>query len=163
MYKLKLMSTVKNLTKEAPRSPRTRLGNYAILARSLDKGRATLQGQAGDYHFDCPLDNFLFGFKEVKGDEVKQQLIAGATDEQIVAWLDTHGAAKSPEEVKAWSAQAEAYRPYDDPEKKEWFVGECTKVGLDPAKSTLFDFLETDDKASFYTGNAITVSPAIAS
>ncbi len=36
--------------------------------------------------------------------------------------------------------------PYNDPEKKEWFVGECEAVGIDPKTSTLFDFLETDDK-----------------
>ena len=143
------MSTAKDLTKEAPRSPRTRLGNYVILARSLDKGRAVLDGKVGEYHFDCPLDNFLFGFKGVKGDEIKQQLIAGASDEDIVKWLDTHGAAKTPEEVVEFGKQAEGYLPYNDPERKEWFAGECANVGIDPATSTLFDFLEADDRKSF--------------
>jgi len=143
------MSTVKDLTKEAPRSPRTRLGDYIILARSLDKGRAALKNQVGDYHFDCPLDNFLFGFKGVKGSEIKEQLEAGASDEDIVKWLDTHGTAKTSDEVTAWGKEVEGYRPYDDPEKKEWFSGECAKIGVDPAKSTLFDWLEADDKASF--------------
>ncbi len=63
---------IKDLTKQAPASPRTRVGGYAILARMADKGRATLAGKNGEYHFDCPLDNYLFGFKGVKGDEVKK-------------------------------------------------------------------------------------------
>jgi len=58
------MKTAKDLTKEPARSPRTRIGGYALLARMADKGRATLNGTAGEYPFDCPLDNMLFASKE---------------------------------------------------------------------------------------------------
>jgi hypothetical protein len=143
------MSTAKNLTKEPPRSPRERIGGYAILARMADKGRASLRGNVGEYHFDCPLDNMLFGFKGVKGDDVKEQLQAGATDEQIATWLDANGTPKSPEEIKAWSDDITAARPYDDPESRAWFSDECAKLGLDPAKTTLFEWLETDDRVTF--------------
>lgn len=144
------MSTpAKDLTKQAPSSPRTRVGGYALLARMADKGRATLNGNVGEYHFDCPLDNYLFGFKEVKGEEVKALLATGATDSDIAAWLDGHGAPKTSAEVKAWSDGVEAANPYDMPDKREWFVGECAKVGIDPKTSTLFDFLETDDRQSY--------------
>jgi hypothetical protein len=144
-----IMSTSKDLTKETPRSPRIRLGGYAILGRTLDKGRALIDGKIGDYHFDCPLDNMLFGFKEVKGADVKQLLESGASDHEITEWLDTHGAKKNATEVKTWADGVEAYSFYTNPEKKEWFSGECEKLGLDPAKSTLFDWLEADDAASF--------------
>lgn len=40
-------------------------------------------------------------------------------------------------------------RPYEDPERKEWFAEECAKLGLDPARTTLFDWLETDERASY--------------
>src|SRR5207244_3629365 len=40
----------KDLTREAPRSPKTRLGDYIILARTLDKCRALLWGNIGEYH-----------------------------------------------------------------------------------------------------------------
>ena len=39
--------------------------------------------------------------------------------------------------------------PYNNPEKKDWFVGVCQEVDIDPAKSTLFDFLDADDKKTF--------------
>ena len=55
------MNTAKALTKEPPRSPRYRLGDYALMARMIDKGRADLQGSVGEYHFACPLDQMLFG------------------------------------------------------------------------------------------------------
>ncbi len=51
------MTTAKDLTKEAPRSPRIRIGDYALMARMIDKGRATLNGTVGEYHFACPLEH----------------------------------------------------------------------------------------------------------
>jgi hypothetical protein len=143
------MNTAKDLSKEPARSPRIRVGGYAILARMADKGRASLNGTAGEYHFDCPVDNMLFGFKGVKGAEVKPVLESGASDEEIASWLNTHGTPKTPAEVKAWSDSVEAERPYNNPEHREWFAGECAKLGLNPETTTLFDFLEADDRASF--------------
>ncbi len=138
-----------DLTKTAPRKPSTRLGNYVILARAIDKGHAEINGNVGDYHFDCPLDNLLFDFKEVKGSDIRELLENGGTDEEIVAWLDTHGTSKTPEEVAAWSDQMDAVNPYNDPEKKEWFAEQVAPLGLDPATTTLFEWLEADDKASY--------------
>jgi Domain of unknown function (DUF5069) len=143
------MNTAKNLTKEPPRSPRHRLGDYALMARMSDKGRADLQGSAGEYHYACPLDQMLFEFKGVNADEVKQLLATGATDEQVLTWFDKHGTPKTAEEIKTWSDGIESYRPYDNPEKREWFSEECAKLGLKPANSTLVDYLEADDAASF--------------
>ena len=81
----------KDLTKESPRSPRIRVGGYAILGRTLDKCRALVAGNIGEYHFDCPLDNTLFGFKGVKGDDFKAQIEQGASDQEIVEWLNQTG------------------------------------------------------------------------
>jgi hypothetical protein len=119
------------------------------MARMIDKGRADLAGTAGEYHFACPLDQMLFEFKGVKADEVKKLLASGATDEQVVTWFNTHGVPKANEEIQAWSTGVEGYRPYDNPEKKAWFVGECTRLGLKPEASNLVDYLEADDMATF--------------
>lgn len=143
------MNTVKDLTKQAPASPRIRTGGYAILARALDKGRAEIAGHGGDYHFDCPLDNYLFGFKGVTGAEIKKLLEAGSSNEEIAAWIDAHGTPKTEEEKAAWSDSVEAARPYDNPDMKDWFIGVCAEAGIDPAASTLFDYLEKDDQASY--------------
>jgi hypothetical protein len=142
-------NNAKDLTKQPPRSPRLRLGGYALIARMIDKGRADLQGNVGEYHFACPLDQMLFEFKGVQADDVKKLLGSGATDEQVVAWFDSHGAGKTVQEIKTWSDGVEAYRPYDDPEKKDWFAGECAKIGLKAETATLVDYLEADDVASF--------------
>lgn len=135
-----------DLTKVAPRSPRVRIGGYVIIGRTIDKCRALLWGNIGEYHFDCPLDNFLFGFKGVKGDDFKAEIERGATDEEMAQWLDKNGDQKSPEEIKAWAAEMEAANPYNNPEKREWFVEQVKPFGMDPATTTLFDWLEADDK-----------------
>jgi hypothetical protein len=143
--------SAKDLTQEPPRSPRQRIGGYVILGRTIDKCRALLAGKIGDYHFDCPLDNVLFSFKGVKGDDFKKQIESGADDQAMASWLDQNGTFKSPEEIKQWSDGVENYSMVNDenPEKREFFIGECQKLGLDPNKTSLFSWLEADDKASY--------------
>ena len=141
--------TGKDLTKEAPRSAHERVGGYVILARTYDKCRALLWGNIGEYHFDCPLDNMLFGWKGVKGDDFKAEVERGATVEEVAKWLDTHGDKKTPEEVAAWSDQMVAANPYDNPEKRDWFVEQVKPYGLDPTNTTLFQWLDVDDRESY--------------
>ena len=141
--------TGKDLTKEAPRSPRIRIGGYVILGRTIDKCRALVAGDIGEYHFDCPLDNILFGFKGVNGADFKAQIENGASDQQMAEWLDQTGEKKTLEEIKRWSDETEATSPYNNPERRDWFIEQTKPLGLDPAKTTLFEWLEADDKASY--------------
>src|SRR6266567_3753160 len=123
----------KDLTKESPRSPRIRVGGYAILGRTLDKCRALVGGNIGEYHFDCPLDNTLFDFKA--------QIENGASDQEMVEWLNRNGQKKTPDEIKRWGDEVTVNNPYNDPEKREWFIEQVKPLGLDPAKTTLFGWL----------------------
>jgi hypothetical protein len=91
----------------------------------------------------------LFGFKGVKGDDFKAEVEKGGSVEEIAQWLDGHGEKKSPEEVKAWSDEVEASNPYENPEKRDWFVEQLQPLRLNPLTTTLFDWLEADDKATY--------------
>jgi hypothetical protein len=137
-----------DLTKQAPRSPKTRIGDFVILGRTIDKCRALLWGNIGEYHFDCPLDNMLFGPMNVKGDDFKARVQNGASDEEMAAWI-TKQSGKSPEEIRAWSDQMMAANPYENPEKRDWFVEQVSVYKLDPATTTLFDWLDVDDRESY--------------
>lgn len=139
----------KDLTKEAPRSPKTRLGGYVILGRTLDKCRALLWGNIGEYHFDCPLDNMLFGWKGIKGDDFKAAVEKGASDEEMAKWVDENGAKKSDEEKRAWVEKMMAESFQENPEKREWLEEQIKPYNLDPKTATLFDFLEADDRESY--------------
>ena len=145
---MKRKLTGKDLRKEAPRSPRIRVGGFGILGRTIDKCRALVAGDIGEYHFDCPLDNMLFGFKGVKGDDFKAQIEQGASDQEMVEWLNQSGEKKTPAEIKRWSEKVEATSLYDDLEKHDYFVRETRRLGLDPEKTTTFDWLEIDDRVS---------------
>src|SRR5205814_10207389 len=90
----------KDLTKESPRSPRVRVGGYAILGRTIDKCRALVARDIGEYHFDCPLDNTLFGFKGVKADDFKAQIENGVSDEEMVEWLKRNGNKEETEDIE---------------------------------------------------------------
>lgn len=139
----------KDLTKEAPRSPKTRVGGYVILGRTLDKCRALLAGDIGEYHFDCPLDNMLFGWKGIKGDDFKAEVEKGASDEEMVQWVDATGEKKTDGEKEAWCKDRLAFNFYDVPEKREWYAEQLKPLELDPATTPLFDWLEKDDEVSF--------------
>ena len=148
-YDMKKKITGRDLTKEAPRSPRVRVGGYAILGRTIDKCRALVAGNIGEYHFDCPLDNMLFGFKGVKGDDFKAQVEQGAGDQEIVEWLTQNGEKKTADEIERWADEVEASSLYNHPEKRDFFSQEVKKLGLDPAKTTTFQWLEVDDRISY--------------
>jgi hypothetical protein len=139
----------RDLTKQAPHSPRERIGGFAIASRTVDKCRASLAGTLGEYHYDCPLDNALFSFKGINGEQFKAAVRVAKTYEEIGRWLQSNGTRKTPAEIKAWSDGVEAESMMNDPEKRAYFIENCTKLGLNPETSTTFDWLEADDRASF--------------
>jgi hypothetical protein len=93
----------KNLAKDYPRSPRETLGGYVIAARTLDKCRATLAGTAGEYHFDCPLDNFFFAFAQISADDFKNFVATGASDEEVAKWIEGKAKPRPRIEIIKWN------------------------------------------------------------
>jgi hypothetical protein len=151
-----MKTTIENrdLTEQAPHSPRDRFGGFAIIGRTIDKCRASIKGQLGEYHYDCPLDNQLFSFKGINGDQFKTTVASAKTYEDVAAWLQTNGTKKTPEEIKAWSDKVETAKLKDvfaektQAEKQD--VREmCKKLEIDFDTATLFEWLEADDQASF--------------
>ena len=103
-----------DLTRRAPRSPRVRLGGFVILPRMLDKGRATVNNKAGEYHFNCPLDQRFLDFVGIKAEPLKKQLAQGKGDGEMLAWIQANAKFKrSPIEIAAWSVLMEQRAPAD--------------------------------------------------
>ena len=71
-------------------------------------------------------------------------LVAGAN----ITLTNANGEPKTADEITRWSDEVEASRPYDNPERRDWFTEQTKPLKLDPAKTTLFDWLDADDKAS---------------
>ena len=139
-----------DLTKQAPRSARVRLGGYVILPRMLDKGRATLAGKNGEYHYACPMDQRFLEFVGIDPEALKKQLSAGKGDGEILAWVQENAKSKRADsEIAAWSAHQERRAP-GDAESREYFNGLHSKVA--PKREDIqswFDLLDVDDYVSF--------------
>ena len=143
-------NNVPDLTQRPPRSPRTRLGGYVILPRMLDKGRATIAGKHGEYHYACPMDERFLDFAGIKADALKKQLASGKGDGEILGWIQKNAKNKHTDaEIAAWSAYAEMRAPADA-ESREYFNELHTKAGAKREDiATWFDLLDLDDYVSF--------------
>ena len=139
-----------DLTKQPPRSPRVRLGGYAILPRMLDKGRATLAGKQGEYKYACPLDQRFLEFAGINPEALKKELAKGKGDGEILDWINAHSKTKpEPHDILAWSALQEQRAPAD-PESRIYFNDIHAKVA--PKREDIVswaDLLDVDDYASF--------------
>ena len=139
-----------DLTQHPPRSPRVRLGGYVILPRMLDKGRATVAGKQGEYHYDCPTDQRFLTFAGINADALKKQLAAGKGDGEILQWIEKNAKHTYTEpEIHAWSAYQEQRAPADT-ESREFFHGVHKKIA--PKRediATWFDLLDVDDYVTF--------------
>ena len=103
MNKEKLQSLAKDLTKEPPRSPRTRLGGFVILARCLDKCRSFLLGINGEYNFwPCSLCSQLEEFSGVDHEDFKDFVTTGVTDEEVADWFRKKSKVQSEIEIIRW-------------------------------------------------------------
>jgi Domain of unknown function (DUF5069) len=139
-----------DLTQRPPRSPRVRLGGFVTLPRMLDKGRATIAGKNGEYHFACPLDQRFLEFTGIDAEGVKKQLKAGKGDGEILEWIKANAKHKRTDaEIAAWSAFAEQRVP-SDLESRDYFNTLHKQAG--PKRedvATWFDLLDLDDYVSF--------------
>jgi hypothetical protein len=139
-----------DLTRHPPRSPRVRLGGYVLLPRFLDKGRATIAGNAGEYTFGCPLDQQFLQFSGLKLEAVRRQLKTGKSDGEMLEWIQRHAPRSATAvEIAAWSLYQEQRAP-TDPEGREFFNELHRKAAAHRQDIvTWFDLLDLDDFVSF--------------
>jgi len=142
-------TTTTDLTQHPPRSPRSRLGGYALIPRMLDKGRATIAGKHGEYHYNCPLDERILGFLGIDAEALKTELAAGKGDGEILAWIQANQKNKhTPAEIAAWTLGQDNRVPDDD--SREFFQNYLSQCGPNrPDIKVWDDLLELDDYVSF--------------
>ena len=140
-----------DLTKRPPRSPRQQLGGYALLPRMLDKGRAEIAGQSGEYHYNCPLDQRFVQFVGIDPAALREQLAAGKGDGEILAWIDeTAQHKRTPWEIERWSDYMQRRSPESDAETRAYFGEMLSKLSETREDiKTWADLLDLDDHVSF--------------
>lgn len=139
-----------NLTQRPPRSPRVRLGGYAMLPRILDKARASLAGHAGDYKFGNPMDQHFLAFAGITQEALLERVSTGQGDWDILQWVIAQAnPPRHPHEIRGWSAWLETM-PVGDAEDIGWFAAQVKRIN--PVRTdlhTIMDYLDADDHASF--------------
>jgi hypothetical protein len=121
LEELKLLSRDLRDGKEYPRSPREKLGGYVLAARAVDKCRAVLLGQEGEYHSNCPLDQRWLKFAEIDYDAFKSFVATGATDQEIARWIGEN-AKRSPAEIIGWNNKERDLRLSDLPAETQEYM-----------------------------------------
>jgi hypothetical protein len=148
---MKTQISFTDLTQRPPRSFRVRLGNYVILARMLDKGRASLAKKNGEYKFNSGTDQHLVRFLGFDPDALLKELSSGKGDGEILEWVQANSKTpRAPWEIEVWSAFFEKRGPDSDAETLELFakyLGKFSKSREDI--KTWFEAIELDDFVSF--------------
>jgi hypothetical protein len=126
------------------------LGGYVILPRCLDKGRATIAGKQGEYHYACPLDQRFLEFVGIDPEVLKKELASGKGDGEILEWITANAKHKRTDvEIATWSTFAEQRAP-SDVDSREYFNGmHKTAAPKREDINTWFDMLDLDDYVSF--------------
>jgi hypothetical protein len=144
-------SATPDLTRRPPRSPRQRLGGYVLLPRMLDKGRAEIAGQAGEYHYNCPLDQHFVTFVGIDPEALRKELASGKGDGEILAWITENAAHKrTPWEIESWSEYMQRRGADSDAESRGYFGEMLAKLSETREDiKTWADLLDLDDFVSF--------------
>jgi len=139
-----------NLTQRPPRSPRVRLGGYALLPRILDKCRATLTKKNGEYSYNCPLDQHFLKFAGVNPISLKKQVARGLGDGEILEWIEKNQKhRRSGQEIEAWSDFMNRRAPSSIDQRERMNSYQKTAQADREDITTWFDVLDLDDFASF--------------
>ena len=117
-----MSETALDLSKDFPASPRETLAGYVVAKRTLDKCRSVLAGTNGEYHFDCPLDNFFFGFAEISADAFKEFVATGANDEAVAEWIESNAKQRDRREIIAWNNEMRGKRLSEMPIELQEFL-----------------------------------------
>ena len=141
-----------DLTQRPPRSPRVRLGGYVLLPRILDKGRASLAGKLGEYHYAGKgMDRHFFNFVGLDHEALTNEIAKGGGDGDLLAWVQAHAKhQRQPWEIAAWSEYHLRRTPDSDAETITDFaeaVGKFTSTR--EYITTWFDFMDLDDHCTF--------------
>ena len=142
------------MTQQAyPRSPKALLGGIAHLGRFIDKIRLRNAGQIQDYNYiTVGFDKYLVDFLSIDPKAFEQRVLAGGTDEDLLAWVKAHDRTPSEQEIAQWSRGLLSSGPKDDAARQR-FQGRlqdiATKRGVPvsslPPVSTWADVIELDE------------------
>ena len=143
------------MTQQAyPRSPKALLGGIAHLGRFIDKIRLRHAGQIPDYNYiTTGFDKHLVEFFGIDAKAFEQEVLAGGTDEQLLAWVIGNGRKPTEAEARLFNRSLLSAKPDDDAAKQR-FEGRLQQVATKrgvmvsslPFVSTWADVIDLDEE-----------------
>jgi len=134
-----------DLTKEYPRSVRDKWQGVVQLGRTIDKGKAEARGNIGEYHYDCPMDQAVFGFLEMDHERLLDAIRNAGSDAEVEAFTRRFVDAKSREEIERWNREWLSHEP--EGPSREAFLNLRAQIAPDRSDVTTWpDLLDIDEK-----------------
>jgi hypothetical protein len=136
-----------DLTKSYPRSVKDKVAGVVMVGRTTDKGKAKLAGTIGEYHYNCPMDQAVFGFLGINDEQYLEVIENAAGDSAIEAYVAKFAGSKTPAEIEQWNTQFLAYAPQPGSDGEKYFIELRNAVAPDRTDVTAWaDLLDLDEK-----------------
>jgi hypothetical protein len=136
-----------------PRSPKVLVGGIAHLARFIDKIRLRNAGMIQDYNYmTTGFDKYLVGFLGIDAKAFEQRVLAGGTDDELLAWVKADGKQVTEAEIRLFTRNLLKSEPKDDAAHQR-FQGRLQEIAAKrgvplsslPPVSTWADVIELDE------------------
>ena len=133
------------------RSPRASLGGYVLLPRLIDKVRLLAKGQLPQAYVTnvlkpgVTLDGRFLTYTGVDAESLRQAILSSQTDEEVLAWAQTHAKPATAEDNRAWAKQLAEYRPDDHVVEYRKRVYPEPASMIDIASLSVFDLIDLDE------------------
>lgn len=92
-----------DLTRKYPAGVRERLHGVVQLKRTIDKGKALVRGNIGDYRYNCPMDQAVFAFLGINHQELLEVIKKAPSDQAIFEYVKPFVRRKPPSELERWN------------------------------------------------------------
>jgi hypothetical protein len=100
-----------DLTTQYPRSVHEKELGLVQLPRTIDKAKAVASGNIGEYRYDCPMDQGLFDFLGITGEQFLDIVRNAKSDAEIEAQLAPIVRKKTAEEIAHWNHEWLDHKP----------------------------------------------------
>ncbi len=137
------------MASEFPRSPYDVISGLVYFPRMLDKIRRRAAGTLPEVYHEFMGDAFdgrCVRFLGVTYEDLRTRVLAGGTDEEVLAWCREHGTRRTEEEMEVWSDFMRK-RGWRD-SARERVIFRLKEAGLEARAaeaSTMFDFIDLDE------------------
>jgi hypothetical protein len=136
-----------DLTKSYPRSVYDRIDGVVMIARTTDKAKAQANGNVGEYHYNCPMDQAVFALLGIDHDAFLDKVKNAKNDGEIEAYVKGFVAKTDPAAISKFNSEFVKHAPEKGSEGEKYFLDLRNQVAPDRTDVTTWaDLLDLDEK-----------------